>query len=146
MTLKEEMYSSRMFRCKDEPTTLQQTVTYFILFFRRNRLSDASNSCAICQTLLTTAWGIVVHVIWNRNRWSSPYGDGIRTPYRLQISIRNCVEGLAVVPMYKTTGCGTVYLSVQSVGINIHIIHVHNISAKLHGITCKKNVFLYYLP
>ena len=44
--------------------------------------------------------------------------------------------------MYKTTGCGPVFLHVLYVGINKHIIHVHNISAKLYGITCKKNVFL----
>jgi len=135
MTLKEKFLYTRRCSDKDESSS-------FVLFFCRNRWSDASNSYAICQELLTTACGIVVHVIWNCNRWSCPYDDGSHTPYRLQISIRNCVEDLVVVPMYKTTCCGSVFLPVLSVRINIHIIHVHNISAKLHGITFKKNVFL----
>jgi hypothetical protein len=129
-------------RCSDTRVNQPPRNSYFILFFCRNRWSNASNSYAICQARLTTACGIVVHVIWNRNRWSCPYGDDSHTPYRRQISICNYIEELVVIPMYKTTGCGSVFLYVQSVRINIHIIHVHNMSAKLHGITYKKNVFL----
>jgi len=132
-----------MFRHKGESTTSHVLSFYiYFFFFCRNRWSDASNSYAICQALLTTACGTAVHVIWNCNRWRCPFGDGSHTPYRLQISIRNCVEELVVVPMYETMGCRFVFLPVLSVRINIHTIHVHNISVKLHGITCKKNVFL----